>query len=155
MSHFPVSLHSGCQMFHNVAANYTNSCSERRKGYSWLFSMSADMFCHIGLPRILPLYRTIQMVYSESFEASDHSAGSGTAVSLRENARWKALLSPQLPKWWFFIILGGNSPRTALAIHFTKSELQNNWFLSQSWWDQNDCKKLELMFIGQINFYLW
>lgn len=155
MSNFPVNLHSGCQMFHKVQLAATNSCSERRKGYSWLCSMSADMVCHIGLPRILLLYRTIQMVCSESFEASDHSAGSGTAISLRENASWKALLSPQLPKRWFFIILGVNSPRTALAIHFTKSELQNNWFLSQSWRDQNDCKKLELMFIGQINFYLW
>lgn len=78
-------LHSGCQMFHNVPDNCTNSCSERYKWYLWLSPVSADMICHSWLPWILLLYRTIPMIYSESLKASGHPAGSGIEQSHQQS----------------------------------------------------------------------
>lgn len=104
----------------------------RCKGYLWLYSLSADTVCCVKLPWILLLCRTTQTVYCESFEASSHSAGSDTEKMPLTR------LSAHLAERWFFILLGGNSrDNTSYALY--RNELQAYW------WDQYDCKKLELI----------
>lgn len=94
-------LHSGCQMFHNVPDNCTNSCSERYKWYLWLSPVSADMICHSWLPWILLLYRTIPMIYSESLKASGHPAGSGIEQSHQQSQCQISSLCPTTSKGIF------------------------------------------------------
>lgn len=89
-------LHSGCQMFHNVPDNCTNSCSERHKRYLWLFPLCQQIWFATAdwLPWISLLYRITQMIYSETLKASGHSAGSGI-----EQSHWQCQLqgSPLRP----------------------------------------------------------
>lgn len=105
----------------------------RYKGYLTVFPASADTVCRVRLPWILLLYRTTQMVYCESFEASGRCR-----KRYRENAAYKALLSAHLAESWFFILLGGNS-RDNASYTLYRNELQTYW------WDRYDCKKLELI----------